>query len=89
MLSGSECLRHTLLSLACTYVLDYLPDEKLRKRANEYYYKAVMRLNDALRDPKEQEVGKGDDLVGAITLLNMHDVSKALSRAFARYHSEP
>jgi Fungal specific transcription factor domain len=74
MLAGNECLRHTLLSLACTYVLDYLPDENLRRRANHHYERAVKLLSDSLHDASEQAVGKGDALVGAITLFNMHDV---------------
>jgi hypothetical protein len=74
MLSGSEVLRHALLSLSCTYLLDYVPDERLRRVGNRHYMKAVTLLSEQLRDPKVQDVGKADDLVGAISLLNMHDV---------------
>lgn len=72
---SSACLRNALLSLACTYILDYLPDEKLRVRANDYYHAAVTELDKMLSNPDELAVGKGDDLVGCIALLNMHDVS--------------
>jgi hypothetical protein len=75
MITTSKCLRHTLLALASTYLLDYLPDEKLRSRANRHYKTAVDLLSEGLSDPTEQGIGKGDALIGAITLFNMHDVS--------------
>jgi hypothetical protein len=74
MLPVSDVLKHALLSLSCTYILDYKPSEYIRKVGNGHYKKAVMLLSEHLRDPRRQEVGKADDLVGAISLLNMHDV---------------
>jgi hypothetical protein len=74
MLSGSPVFKHSLLSLSCTYILDYKPSELLRKVGNDHYRKAVALLSELLRDPKAQDVGKADDIIGAISLLNMHDV---------------
>lgn len=76
MLPSSEPLRNALLAMACTYILDYSRDERLRDRANAYYYAAVKAVGKKMQDPKEWEVGKGDDLVGTFVLLSMHDVSK-------------
>jgi len=78
MLAASECVKHALLAVASTYVLDYLPDDKLRIRANFHYRRAVELLGEALSDPVTYEVGKGDSAVGAIVLLNAHDVRDTL-----------
>lgn len=74
MLPSSEPVRNALLAMACTYILDYSRDERLRSMANSYYYAAVRAVSKKMQDPKEWEVGKGDDLVGAFVLLSMHDV---------------
>ncbi|KAF2456597.1 fungal-specific transcription factor domain-containing protein [Lineolata rhizophorae] len=73
MLTSSESLRYTLLSLAATYVLDYFPNEDIRTRANAYYQRAVALLSDALSQPEEQMIGGGDSLVGTIVVFIMHD----------------
>jgi hypothetical protein len=75
MLTGSECVRNAIFSLACSYILDYKADDRLRLRCNDYYLRAVNEIGLRMTNSKEWEVGKGDDLVSAFTLLNMHDVS--------------
>jgi Fungal specific transcription factor domain len=74
MLSGSPVFKHALLSLSCTYILDYNPDERIREAGNQHYKKAVTLLSRLLRDPRTQGIAKADDVIGAISLLNMHDV---------------
>jgi hypothetical protein len=74
MISGSDVFKHALLALSCTYILDYKPDEGLRLAGNKHYKKAVTLLSQKLKDPQEQAVGKADDLIAAISLLNMADV---------------
>lgn len=74
MLPSSEPLRNALLAMACTYILDYSRDERLKDRANAYYSAAVRAVTNKMQDAREWEVGKGDDLVGTFVLLCMHDV---------------
>ncbi|KAI0523911.1 fungal-specific transcription factor domain-containing protein [Xylaria bambusicola] len=74
MLPSSEPLKNALLAIACTYILDYVTDDRMRTRANKYYHDAVVSLNKQLQQPQQWEIGKGDDLIGTFALLNMHDV---------------
>ena len=69
------CVKHAILSLAAAYFLDYAPSEKLRGKANYHYWKAVELLNHAICDPKTEEIGKDDSVVGALILLISDDVS--------------
>ena len=71
MVSDSELVRSTLLALACTYVHEYFPSEKLRRRANYYYWKGTKLLGRALANP---DADKADCVVSAIAVFNMHDV---------------
>lgn len=78
MLPSSGPVRNALLAMSCTYILNYTADDRLRVRANGYYHRAVKDLNEKMQDPKEWEIGKGDDLVGTFALLSMHDVSEPI-----------
>lgn len=70
----NECVKHALLTLASTYVLDYLPSEKLRGRANHHYTKAVALLDEGINTAENHEIGKEDAIIGALVLLNCDDV---------------
>ena len=72
----NECVKHALLTLASTYVLDYLPSEKLRARANYHYTRAVALLDEGINTAENHEIGKEDAIVGALVLLNCDDVGK-------------
>ena len=74
MAAENACVKHALLTLAATYVLDYLPSEQLRARANCHYDKAVALLDEGLNDQSNRDVGKEDAIVGALVLLNCDDV---------------
>lgn len=71
----SECVKHALLTLASTYVLDYLPSERLRVRANYHYTRAVALLDEGINNAENHEIGKEDPIIGALVLLNCDDVS--------------
>ncbi|ROT36574.1 hypothetical protein SODALDRAFT_282398 [Sodiomyces alkalinus F11] len=71
---GNACVRHAILALSSTYVLDYKPDEKIRQASNAYYERAVTLLTDALKDERELRPGGSEGTVAAIALLNMMDV---------------
>ena len=72
---GSLCVKHAILSLAAAYFLDYAPSERLRKRANYHYQRAVELLSYAICDSETEEIGKGDSVIGALILLMSNDVS--------------
>ena len=69
------CVRHALLALSGSYILDYKSDDKLRERVNRNYTQATTMITDALTKPETHEVGKGDNIVAAIILLIVDDVS--------------
>ncbi|OLN86272.1 hypothetical protein CCHL11_04070, partial [Colletotrichum chlorophyti] len=76
MAATESGVRHAILALSATYVLDYQPKKSIRRAALEHYKKAVIILDLALREarvntPSEAEA---DALVSVITLLNMIDV---------------
>lgn len=75
MAATSEFVKHALLALSATYVLDYQPTEAMQSRANLHFKRAVDLLGEALREPTVQEVGKEDAVIGALTLLSLDDVS--------------
>ncbi|CAG5153244.1 uncharacterized protein ALTATR162_LOCUS3096 [Alternaria atra] len=74
MAADNECVKHALLSLAASYVLDYIPSEVLLERANRHYTRAVKLLTDALRDPHQQASGHDDSLVCSLVLLTIDDL---------------
>ncbi|PNH42702.1 hypothetical protein VD0002_g10098, partial [Verticillium dahliae] len=74
MAPRSQAVLHAMLALAGTYVLDYLPDERVRQRSNAHYNAAVGLLTKDLREEAEQRPGGGESIVAAIALLNMLDV---------------
>ena len=75
MASGNVCVKHALLALASTYVLDYLPSKELEKRANMHHKRAVMLLGQELNKEETYQPGNEDAIVGALVLLCHNDVS--------------
>lgn len=65
-----------MLALAGTYVLDYLPDDRVRRRSNNHYNRAVEMLTNALNvlGASIQRAADSEALVASIALLNMMDV---------------
>ncbi|KAK2006736.1 hypothetical protein LZ32DRAFT_543308 [Colletotrichum eremochloae] len=76
MASQDSCVRSAILALAGTYVLDYQPRERIRQIAQCHYKKAVILLNMALRETRNQlpTDSEADCMVAAMGLLNMIDV---------------
>lgn len=79
MAANNRFVKHTLLALAATYVLDYCPTEGMQARANLHFKIAVDLLDRALREPNVQDVGKEDAVVSALTMLSLDDVRKSIS----------
>lgn len=49
----NPCVKHALLTLAATYVLDYLPSEELRARASHHYTRAATLLDEEINNPRK------------------------------------
>lgn len=75
MASGNACVKHALLALASTYVLDYLPSKELEKRANIHHKRAVILLGQELNREETYTPGSEDAVLGALVLLCHNDVS--------------
>ncbi|KAI0109228.1 fungal-specific transcription factor domain-containing protein [Nemania sp. FL0031] len=74
VVDGDECARHAALAFSAGYMLDYVPREKLRIRANFHYKRASELLTLALKDPMVHTIGKGDAVVTALMLLLSDDI---------------
>ncbi|OHE90521.1 hypothetical protein CORC01_14190 [Colletotrichum orchidophilum] len=76
IMKDSSCVKHAMLALAGTYVLDYQPEESIRKAANAHYKRAAMLLTMALREARNHvsTEREANCLIAAVTLLNMIDV---------------
>lgn len=72
MACKSDVVKHAMLALASTYILDYLPDERVRQRSNAHYNTAVRLLTQKLAG--EHKPSGGEDVVASIALLNTLDV---------------
>lgn len=75
MAHKDDCVKHAIFALAGTYMVDFFPDKKLQKAAQEHYKRAVMLLSLLLANAR-QDVPMDRDaeaLVAAIALLNMTD----------------
>ncbi|KAL0941850.1 uncharacterized protein CTRU02_204613, partial [Colletotrichum truncatum] len=75
MAHKDDCVKHSLLALAGTYVFDYLPDMEHKLAAQVHYKKAVILLSLLLGNARQHTPSTRDAeaLVAAIALLNMND----------------
>ena len=74
MAAGNACVKHALLALAATYVLDFVPSKELEKVANMHHKRAVILLSQALNDEKTYAPGAEDAVIGAMVLMSQNDV---------------
>lgn len=74
VIDSDECARHAALAFSAGYLLDYLPSEKLRVRANFHYKRATELLTLALSDPSLHMFGHEDGVVTALHLFWSDDV---------------
>ncbi|KAL8882246.1 MAG: hypothetical protein Q9198_000725 [Flavoplaca austrocitrina] len=75
MAEKSECVKHALLSLAASYVLDYMPAENLKARATLHHRRAVTLLDSELAKAGTYQPGGGEEAVCTLAILNQEDVS--------------
>ena len=74
MAESSECVKHALLSMAATYVLDYAPSEELKIRANIHHKRAVTLLGVELTKIDTYKPGGEEVALCALSILNQEDV---------------
>lgn len=74
MMARSELVKHSLLSNASGYMLDFTPVETLQVRANMHYKRAVNLLSSALQEIRPYQAGGEEALIASIILLMGDDV---------------
>ena len=74
MAQKDECVKHALLAMAASYVLDYSPSDSLRARANNHYKKAANLLSGALKDSRSYTVGQEESVLATLVLFSHDDV---------------
>ena len=75
MAEKSECVKHALLSLSASYVLDYTPAPNLKERATLHHRRAVELLDLELRKEETYQPSGGEAAVCALAILSQEDVS--------------
>jgi hypothetical protein len=78
MAATSECVKHAVLSLASSYVLDFEWSHKLLARANLHQKQCVNLIGRALNDLETYSPGNEDAVLAAIAILAHNDVHNSL-----------
>jgi len=73
MVAESECVKHSVLSLAASYVLEFDNHERLVARANSHQQQAVALVGQALNDDATYSTDKEDAVLTAIVLLSHNE----------------
>lgn len=73
MAPTSPLIKHSILSFASSYVLDYRPSQDLEKRANMHYRRAVILLSQLLHQNGTYQPGNEDVVLGALSILCAED----------------
>ncbi|KAH7327172.1 fungal-specific transcription factor domain-containing protein [Rhexocercosporidium sp. MPI-PUGE-AT-0058] len=68
----SECVKHAVLALSATYILDYSREDHIRTRANFHWKRAVHLLTEELNN-EVYEPGKEDTVVAALVLFSHNE----------------
>lgn len=75
MAETSNCVRHAILSLAATYVMDFERTQSIKSRANYHQREAIRHLGRELKLIETYDVTKGDNIIAALMLLSHNEVS--------------
>jgi hypothetical protein len=73
MAPTSPLIKHSIMSFASSYVLDYRPSLDLEKRANMHYGRAVILLSQLLHQNGTYQPGNEDVVLGALSILCAED----------------
>jgi hypothetical protein len=84
MAERSVIVKHAILAVSSSYVLDYSFNEMPEARANSHFQEAVQLLGQGLRNPENRVPGKGDALIASLILFSHNEVYSFFfpSRAF-------
>ncbi len=74
MAEKSLLVKHTILTLASSYVLDWYFNEELEKRASWHYDRAVTLLGQELNNRANRITDKGEPLIAALILFCHNEV---------------
>ena len=70
----SDCVKHAILALAATYVLDYSAEENIKTRANWHWKRAVHLLTTELRISEACKPGKENAVLAAMAIFSHNEV---------------
>lgn len=85
MAEKNALVRHCILAVAASYVLDWYFNAEIEQRANYHFAKALALLNDELKNCDFHIPGNGETLVASIILFCHIEVSP-LSQAPTQVH---
>ncbi|CAN9156882.1 unnamed protein product [Alternaria alternata] len=69
----SDCVKHAILALAATYILDYSGEEKVKESANLHWKRAVLQLDKELHDTERCKPGKENAVIAAMLLFGHNE----------------
>ncbi|KAH8810705.1 fungal-specific transcription factor domain-containing protein [Xylogone sp. PMI_703] len=69
----NECVKHAVLALSATYILDYSREDHVKTRANFHWRRAVHLLTQELNDEGTCHPGKEDTVVAALVLFSHNE----------------
>jgi hypothetical protein len=74
MAQTSALVRHAILALSATYIMDFQTSPELESRAQYHYDMAVNLLGQEINTLDNYNPGKGDAMVAALMLMSHNDV---------------
>lgn len=79
MVASSSLVKHSVLSLASSYVLDFKNTDKMIARANLHHRQAIGLVGRSLNDPDTYLPGKEDAVLAAIAIMAHNEVGQYFS----------
>lgn len=70
----NDCVKHSILALASTYILDYAAQEHMKTRANFHWKRAVHLLTRELSYPETCQPGKEVAVIAALAIFCHNEV---------------
>lgn len=77
----SDCVKHAVLALAATYIMDYAIQEKVEMRANFHWKRAVHLLTRELNNKETCQPGKEDAVLAAMAIFS-HNEARLIERPY-------
>lgn len=70
-------MKHAILALAATYILDYSGEENVKSQANFHWKRAIHLLNRELTATESCKPGKENAVVAAMALIGHNEVGES------------